>query len=307
MPRAGCIVKNGEKSIPLERLIYPLVVSKVDGDRAWVGRGWVEKNQLVPLNQAVSYYTTLLRQQNENAWAYCYRGISRSFQGQPEEAAVDLDNAIASNENNALAMAFRGGHYDSNGERDQALKLLARAIQVDPQCVSAYRIRAHLLYLDKPAAAMQDATKATELDPQDTLSFFTRGLCHYHYGALDKANADFETVVLLDPKHVAGWSLLASNYASASESRYRNGKRAVECATVACELTKYSHVEALSILAAANAEAGDFDAAVKWQTKSLELRTKQDSSRDREQEKLQLYKENKPFHEPKFVEIQSVE
>jgi tetratricopeptide (TPR) repeat protein len=306
MPREGCVVKNGEKSIPLERLIYPLVVSKVEGDRVWIGRGWVEKSQLVPLDEAVSYYTALLRQQTENAWAYCYRGISRSFRGQPEEAADDLDKAIASNPKLALAMAFRGGVHDDR-QSDQELKLLARAIQVDPQCVSAYRIRAHLLYPEKPAEAMQDATKAIELDPHDALSFFTRGLCHYYYGAMDKANVDFETVVRLDPKHIAGWLLLAANYASASEARYRNGKRAIECATAACELTRYSRVEALSALVAAHAEVGDFVAAIKWQSKSLELRNKQDKTLEEEQRKLQLYEDMKPFHEPKFLEVQSVE
>jgi hypothetical protein len=51
----------------------------------------------------------------------------------------------------------------------------------------------------------------------------------------------------------------------------------------------------LSTLAAAYAEAGDFDSAVKWQTKVISLTSDAETKQDREA-RLKFYREKKPYH-----------
>ena len=67
-------------------------------------------------------------------------------------------------------------------------------------------------------------------------------------------------------------------------------------ATRACELTQWKNANDLDTLAAAYAEVGEFDEAVEWQEKAIQLTT--DAERkQKHQDRLKLYKEKKPYRE----------
>ena len=52
----------------------------------------------------------------------------------------------------------------------------------------------------------------------------------------------------------------------------------------------------LDTLAAAHAEAGDFDSAIKWQVKAIDFGT--DANQKAEyRTRLKLYRDKKPFHQ----------
>ena len=86
---------------------------------------------------------------------------------------------------------------------------------------------------------------------------------------------------------------LASARADA-DAKVRDGKRAVESATKACELSEWQDAFHLGTLAAAYAETGDFDTAVKWQTKANALYTEADDTRKGEA-RLKLYQAKKRY------------
>ena len=64
---------------------------------------------------------------------------------------------------------------------------------------------------------------------------------------------------------------LARILGTCHEANFRNGKWAMAEATRACELTRWQDPDCLDTLAAANAEIGDYDAAIKWQTQAIKL------------------------------------
>ena len=63
-------------------------------------------------------------------------------------------------------------------------------------------------------------------------------------------------------------------------------------------MTNWKDAALLDTLAAAYAESGDFDAAVKWQKKAMDLLPK-DAERDRKDygSRLELYRAKKPYRE----------
>ncbi len=75
------------------------------------------------------------------------------------------------------------------------------------------------------------------------------------------------------------------------------GKRAVAAATKACELTEWKAPLMLDTLAAAYAEAGDFERAVKWQTKANELYSDPKEKTEGER-RLKLYQAKQPYRDP---------
>ena len=88
---------------------------------------------------------------------------------------------------------------------------------------------------------------------------------------------------------------LAWVLATSPDAKLRNGRRAIELATRACELSKYKLAYILSTLAAAYAETGDFAAARKWSAKAVEIGDKEhDESLQKEQAS---YRANKPWRE----------
>ena len=81
--------------------------------------------------------------------------------------------------------------------------------------------------------------------------------------------------------------------ATATDDKLRNGKAAVENAKKACEITGYKQFPALEALAAAYAEAGNFDEAVNWANKALELAP--GMKKGMCQSEIELYKSKKPL------------
>jgi hypothetical protein len=84
--------------------------------------------------------------------------------------------------------------------------------------------------------------------------------------------------------------------ATCPDDKVRNGPEALKSALLACELGPSKHSSDLKVLAAAQAELGKFEEAVKSQTKSLEMIPPDQPEQVKQaQELLQLYKSGKPY------------
>ena len=102
----------------------------------------------------------------------------------------------------------------------------------------------------------------------------------------------------MDPGFSTAWNGLAWLRATAPLAAVRDGAAAVIAARKACELTTWKDPSPIDTLAAAHAEAGEFDRAVEFQQKALDLFPADHPVRKEGQGRLALYRERKPYHQP---------
>jgi Flp pilus assembly protein TadD len=105
--------------------------------------------------------------------------------------------------------------------------------------------------------------------------------------------------VRLNPDCVEALNNLAWALATSPRAEIRDGPRAVSLARHACELTQFRKTLFLGTLAAAQAEAGNFDAAVATAQKACELAVENGETNllQKNQELLERYRARKTAKE----------
>jgi hypothetical protein len=83
--------------------------------------------------------------------------------------------------------------------------------------------------------------------------------------------------------------------ATCPDASLRNGKEAIRASTRACELSKWREQDHVQALAAAYAQGGDFEQAVKYQTQAMKMKSEYGPIDKKTRERLALYRDHKPW------------
>lgn len=112
-----------------------------------------------------------------------------------------------------------------------------------------------------------------------------------------EAIRDYEASLKVSPDYATAHDRLACLLAICQSAQWRNGLRATEHASKACELTDWKEPGFLSTLAAACAETGDFPRAVQYQKRAMALRRQSDpeSPPVEYESRLRLYVAGRPY------------
>jgi tetratricopeptide (TPR) repeat protein len=228
--------------------------------------------------------------------AYTDRGVAWSRKSDLDRAINDYTKAIRLDPSDAVAYGNRGIAWFEKGDMENAIRDLTEAIRLDPENSAAYQNRGSAWYSKGNFFnAVKDYSEAIRLKPTIADAYYNRGIAWAGNGDLDSALKDYNEAVRLNPKDAHGYAGLASLFATSRYVAFRGGARAIEQAKKACELTEWKDPSCLSALAAAYAEQGEFQEAIRWQEKAIALAT--ESDKKAMQERLDLYKAGKPFRD----------
>jgi len=249
---------------------------------------------------AIAFDTEVIRLNPKNANAYDNRGLAYFAQLNDDQAIADYNQAIRLDPNNAQPYYDRGNAYGHKGNFGRAIEDFNQAIRLNPKDARAYNNRGHA-YASRGdhAKAVADYDEAILLDPQHTKSYYNRGDAYAHLGEYGKALTDFDQAIQRDPNYAAAYNAQAWVLATCPQAGLRNGAKAVEEATKAYTLTAGQDAGAVDTLAAACAEAGDFDNAIKWERQCLATPNQSAKETAEVKKRLALYQAHQPYHAEK--------
>jgi tetratricopeptide (TPR) repeat protein len=189
-----------------------------------------------------------------------------------------------------------------------AIGELERLVQLNPENRMLLMQLASMYQMDdRPRKAMRIAERLIQAEPTDWQALRLRGDVLLALGRHADAIGDYEEAIKNIPEDEDDLSGVLNNLswvlATSPEDSVRNGDRALEAGLRACELTEYKKSHILSTLAAAYAELGQFDKAVEWSTKAVELGGQEENEQlDQLKEELKGYESKKPWREKKETE-----
>lgn len=300
-------LKNNEPEAAIADLTEAISRRPRDG-QAYSRRG-VAHFTLKQLPEAIKDFTASIEIDNESS-DYVRRGKALQAAGSLDEAIADFTKAAQLDPKSVAAYYYLGDCLLQKNNLELALAAFSDAIRAGEAMAeppeewsSAYVLRANChMQAEKFADAIADLTAAIRLGSPDLRSLYeSRASCFEKLGRIAPARYDRWILACLeqldknadDPK---AHNELAYYLATSPEAEIRDGKRALQHAQRACELTSWKEPEYLDTLAACYAENGDFTEAIGWSEKAIASAA---NAEDAEYYKnaLELYRQNKPFRD----------
>jgi tetratricopeptide (TPR) repeat protein len=282
-----------------------------------------QRAQSIDAGPATKQYTN-----NLLAWSYNRRGQLKAEAGSDQEAIVDFNAAVQADPNCWRALHNRGVLIAQAGQFEKAFDDFSRTIKLNPTFAKAYSNRAALFMVaDNLKAARQDYDHAIALDrnlgvahrgcgrvcqlmgnmheaivhydaavrlsPDDSYAAACRADLLTDLGRYSDAAKEYNRAIDLDPNSTQAQSGSAWLLATCPDKSIRNPDLAIQRAQIVIQLGGDKEAISFDTLAAAQANAGDFEAAMNSARRAIELAPADE--KDAYKARFVMYQQAKPY------------
>lgn len=192
----------------------------------------------------------------------------------------------------------KGTEMLNKGDYEKARQYYDAAIIREPRSWAGYFNRSYVfIHQQKWDLALQDVNTVIRLKPSVFMATIMRAEINARLGRYSSSLADLDRILSLRPMaNTQAYVLNGRAWirATCPNASFRNGQQAVNDAKGACNITNWGNADYIDTLGAACAEAGDFDAAVRYEEKAIALSHDAASSTEA-QRRLAIYRQHQPF------------
>jgi tetratricopeptide (TPR) repeat protein len=258
------------------------------------------------LDDALESYNKAIELEPKSPSALTQRARVRAMKNDYPGAIADVEQSMKLRPGSVQALLLHASLLAAIDKVEQALAELNVLRQVMPDNPEVLLQIGTLYHASKqPDKALEVYDHLLARDPTNGTVLRSRADTYLNLGKQTQAIADYEEALKVDPKNSGVLNNLAWVLATSPDDKLRNGQRAIELAKTACEVTEYKQAHILSTLAAGYAESGDFDTAITWSKKAVELGS--DQTKQQLEKELESYQAKKPWRESTPPELPAVE
>lgn len=241
--------------------------------------GWIDAQFVRSPAVAVDVFSDQIAWNPLDAGAFYARGITRADLNQFDLAIADFTEAIRLQPLQACAFNGRGNCWANSGETAKAIDDYSEAIRLNPNLAIPFANRARMWNRTGDfAKAIADANEAVRIAPTYANAYSARAQAFAATRRFDDAVADCDRIAGISPRGVSGYNDVAWFLATSADPGIRDGRKAVEFAAKAFDMTNGLDGGVLDTLAVAWAESADFDQAVTWAKKAIAASSDRDRS-----------------------------
>jgi tetratricopeptide (TPR) repeat protein len=255
-------------------------------------RLWASTKTLFAHNVAVT---------RDNPVALTNLGVAAIKEERYEDAQRYLGEALRLDRGEMDAWGNLANLYRNQKKYDDALRAYAKVDQLCPGNAKCYCQTADTLKeMGNLKGAEAYYSRAVQVEPASAVYLYLLAMTQQSQGNYREALKNYDGILRLDPGNPAAHNNIAWLCATCPDSSVRNGARGIELLAPGAEKPDCDP-NLLDTLAAAYAEAGQFDRAVDTAAKAIAKAREQSlpSGAVADMEKrLVLYKKRQPYREP---------